>query len=295
VKRCWKVFCEDDRFPGLWQRWFKLQCVAVGWVPKPGYTMEGKSRNQGWTRARNALKRIEPGDLVLVQLKNNRVARVGEVVRAEIRDNQWRPTVPPTKDDPVGGKGRLIEVRWNLNVGPDDTDTVVLLPPSSRLPASVVRPTICELDSEIFDFIVKAMRDENNWVGLQRRFISERSLSDYIAAYPDRLEDGLLPYPNAKVREKVFPDGTRSDVLLIDKNETPVVVECKQGEPTLKNVKQLRGYMKNVKIQTKKKPRGILVHGGAASLRNEVRRKVAHHSSLKVIRYDLLVRFAPST
>ncbi len=139
------------------------------------------------------------------------------------------------------------------------------------------------------------MRDENNWVGLQRRFISERSLSDYIAAYPDRLEDGLLPYPNAKVREKVFPDGTRSDVLLIDKNETPVVVECKQGEPTLKNVKQLRGYMKNVKIQTKKKPRGILVHGGAASLRNEVRRKVAHHSSLKVIRYDLLVRFAPST
>ncbi len=136
MKRCWKVFCEDDRFPGLWQRCFKLQCVAVGWVPKPGYTMEGKSRSQGWTRARNALKRIEPGDLVLVQLKNNRVARVGEVVRAEIRDNQWRPTVPPTKDDPVGGKGRLIEVRWNLNVGPDDTDTVVLLPP--------FKPPACE-------------------------------------------------------------------------------------------------------------------------------------------------------
>jgi RecB family endonuclease NucS len=159
----------------------------------------------------------------------------------------------------------------------------------------VVRPTICELDSKLFGSIVKAMNDENNWVGLQTRFISEQSLSDYIAMYPDRLEDGLLPYPNKKVREKVFPDRTRSDVLLIDKNETPVVVECKQGEPTLKNVKQLRGYMKNVKRETGKKPRGILVHGGAANLRNEVRRKVAHHSSLKLIRYDLNVRFAPST
>lgn len=257
--------------------------------------MEGKSQNQGWTRARNALKRIKPGDLILVQLRNHRVARVAEVVRAEIWDNQWKPTVPPTKADPAGGKGRLIEVRWNLNVGPDDTNTVVLLPASSRLPANVLRPTICELDSKTFDYVVKAMKDENNWVGLQRRFISEQSLSDYIAAYPDRLEDGLLPYPNAKVREKVFPDRTRSDILLIDKNETPVVVECKQGEPTPKNVNQLRGYMKNVKTETKKKPRGILVHGGAASLRNDVRRKIAHHSSLKVIHYDLHVRFAPST
>ena len=296
MKRCWKVFCEDHKFPGLWQRWFKHQCVAIGWSSQRGHTLEGKSQSHGWTRARNALNRIEPGDVVLVQLNKNRVARVGEVVSKKIRDNQWNPTVAPSKDDPPGGKGRRIEVRWNLNVGPPDAGTVVRLPASSHLPANVRLVTICELNSTVFDSVVKAMNDESNWTGLQRRFISEQSLSDYIATYPDKLEDGLMPYPTAKAREQVFPDGTRSDVLLIDKKGTPVVVECKQGEPTLRYIKQLRGYMANAKeLAPGKKPRGILVHGGAANLRSDVRRAVAKRPPVKVIRYDLDVRFAPST
>jgi hypothetical protein len=58
------------------------------------------------------------------------------------------------------------------------------------------------------------MNDPTNWVGLLSHFKYEKALSDYIAAYPHHLEDGLVPYPNAKVREKVFTDRKRLDVLL---------------------------------------------------------------------------------
>jgi hypothetical protein len=43
------------------------------------------------------------------------------------------------------------------------------------------------------------------------------------------------------------------------------------------------------------KPRGILVHGGAASLREDVKREVALDPILRVVRYSLLVDFVPCT
>ena len=93
----------------------------------------------------------------------------------------------------------------------------------------------------------------------------------------------------------MFPDGSRSDVLLIDERNTPVVVECKQGTPTLDDIGQLRNYMKLLHNQTEKKVRGFLVHGGAATLKEEVRREIESDPRLKVIRYALHVDFAPST
>lgn len=295
MKNYWKVFCQETENPGLWPRWYKDQCAAVGWNPNKGFAMEGKTRTQDWTRARNCLTRIQRGDMLLVQLKNSRVGRIGEIVRTEIEDRQWNPTVPPSKEHRWGRLGRRIAVRWDLNIGPDNADTVVSLPISNRLPIPLTRPTICQIEPETFKSVVKAMKDETNWVGLQGRFDYERSLSDWIATYPHRLEDNLVPYPDEKLREKVFDDGSRCDVLLIDRHGIPVVVECKQSAPTLENIKQLRGYMKHVRKITRRKPRGILVHGGAASLRDEVRRKVAHERSIKVVRYSLLVDFVPCT
>jgi hypothetical protein len=296
MKNCWKVFCEDSKFPGLWPRWFKNQCAAVSWNPNDGWTMEGKARKPDWTMARKYLARIEPGDMLVVQLKENRVGRVGEVVRKEVDDDQWNPTVPPSKERPSGRLGRRIAVRWDLTTGPTDADTVVLLPKFSRLPMHVARPTICPLDWKIFNGITKAMQDKANWVGLQDRFDYERSLSDYIATYPHRVEDDLMPYPDAKVRENAFPDKSRSDVLLIDRDGIPVVVECKQGAPTLENINQLREYMKHVqKLTRKKQTRGILVHGGAANLKADVMREVTHDRSLRVVRYSLNVDFVSSS
>jgi hypothetical protein len=287
----WKVFCEENKFPGLWPRWFRSQCAAVGWNPIDGWSITGKSERQDWTMARNYLKQINVGDAVVVQLKDNRVGRIGEVVRKEVEDSQWNPTVQPSRARPSGHHGRRIAVRWDLNIGPMNPDVVVLLPKKNRFPMHVARPTICPLEPRIFERVKKAMLDEANWVGLHGRFDYERSLSDFIATYPHRLQDDLMPFPNTKIRENAFPDKTRSDVLLIDSKGTPVVVECKQGAPTLEHLKQLRRYMNHVRKITRQKPNGILVHGGAANSNDEVMRAVAHDCSLKVVRYSLHVDF----
>jgi RecB family endonuclease NucS len=80
----------------------------------------------------------------------------------------------------------------------------------------------------------KAFHDERNWVSLVPGFASERALSEYISALPHLLEDGLVPYPSASARELVFPDRTRLDVLLLDRNGDVVIVECKQAHPPFK-------------------------------------------------------------
>ena len=149
---------------------FKNQCAAVGWNGTHGNTLEGKTRKPSWRMARSALKRIRERDFLVVQLKNNRVGRIGEVVRMKVSDSDWNPTVPPSGNTPDGEKGRRIEVRWDLNVGPTNPDTVVLLPTSARLNPSVARRTISQIDAKTFDRIAKAMRDER--IGLACKGVS---------------------------------------------------------------------------------------------------------------------------
>lgn len=73
------------------------------------------------------------------------------------------------------------------------------------------------------------------------------------------------------MRETVFNDKTRSAVLLIDKIGVPVIVECKQGAPTLENIKQLENYMAH----------------------NEVKLAMKSKPLLKIVRYSLHVDFGP--
>jgi hypothetical protein len=283
----------EQKYPGLWQRWFKHQCVAVGWYAKWGFRLDGKTKyDRGWAVTRNALKQIQKDDWIVVQLKNHRVGRIGQVVSKEIEDDQWSPLVPPTRVDRDGEMGRRINLRWDLNVGPFDPDMVVKLPESKRLSSGSVRQTIAKIDRATFESMRDAMDDEFNWRNLLSKFRYEHSLSDYIAAYPHRLEDGLQPYPSEKVREKVFTDKTRSDVLLLDPNETPVVVECKQNTPEINDVQQLKKYMKHLRVATGKKPRGILVHGGSRKLRKEVRHEANQKPRIEVVQYALSVGFA---
>jgi hypothetical protein len=292
-RRYWKICCEEKEVAGLWQRWFKNQCVAIGWRIKPGFTLDGPTRSMGWARARNVLKQIKPGHMILVQLKDNRVGRVGEVVRTEF--DKWNPLVPASKKHSHGRFGTRVAVRWDLNIGPTDVGTVIGLPKGSQLPPNVARPTICAVDSKLYETVVGAMKDERNWLRLQGRFQYEKALSDFIANFPHNLEDDLLPYPDVKVREKVLSNKSRSDVLLIDGEDAPVVVECKQGTPTSRDIKQLSGYMKRFKKLTGKKTRGILVHGGAGTLKNEVWLELKRYPGIKLVRYSLRVDFASST
>ena len=288
----WKINCMEDRYPGMWHRWYRHQCVAVGWCAKWGYTLQGSAKNDpGWARARSALQQIAVGDHVVVALRGHRVGCIGEVTGKRISDEYWEPLVPRTKRDPDGEMGRRVLVRWDMTVGPDSRDHVVLLPEHRRFTRGELRNAIAQIRSVSLKDLHDAMNDRANWIGLLSHFRYEQALSDFIAAYPHRLEDGLVLHPSEKVRERVFGDRTRLDVLLLDRNECPVIVECKQYSPIVADLKQLRHYMRLLKRETDEEPRGILVHGGAAKLHAEVVRAASETPPIEIVRYHLDVEF----
>lgn len=292
----WKITCEEHLYPGLWQRWFRSQSVAVGWAPQSGYHLDGTGvRTLGWTIARNALVRMKPGDHIFVTLQGSRVARLGTVTKLAVQDSDWKPFIPPSRTDRYGEKGRRIHVQWDLELGPDDREYVVALPPGIRLTGAQLRTTLSVVKSLSLADLKSILADQSNWVRLWANFDYERALSGYIAAFPHRLEDGLLPYPLEKIRERRGRGQTRMDVLLIDETETPVVVECKQDAPTLGHLKQLRAYMVQVAKDTGKLPRGILVHGGARKLREEVRKAAQLRPRIDLVQHNLDVMFSRST
>lgn len=295
MKTLWKIACQEDVYPGMWQRWFKNQCVAVGWAGKWGYMLNGETKGgRGWSVARNAIKDMTIGDRVIVALHGHRIGRLGEITGKAIEDSQWDPLVPPGPKMPDGEMGRRIFVRWDLTIGPDDRDLVVKMPPERTFTSGELRPTVSRIHSRTFDEVRKVMDDPKNWISLLGRFGYEGALSDYIASYPHHLEDGLLPHPNARIRELVFKDKSRLDVLLIDRAEQPVIVECKQYSPSVANIEQLRHYIRRLEKETGQKARGILVHGGSRKLSSDVIREAQRNPLVEVVCYRLEVEFASS-
>jgi hypothetical protein len=222
------------------------------------------------------------------------VGRLGYVTGKSVGDDEWSPLVPKNKDYPHGEMGRRILVRWDLTVGPESQDLVVALPAASRFNSGELRPTLGQIRSHSIEDLVGALNDPANWVGLLTHFDYERALSGYIAAYPHRLEDGLLPHPIERVRERIFKDKTRSDVLLTDRNGLPVIVECKQGNPTIDAIKQLRHYMGLLTEETGQKARGMLVHGGAKKLSPAIVVEASRAPAVEIVQYALHVDFSRS-
>jgi hypothetical protein len=235
---------------------------------------------------------IQIGDHVIVALRGHRVGRLGTVTAKAVEDAEWNPLVPKGHGYPHGEMGRRIYVRWDLTVGPDSRDLVVQLPQGARFTSGELRPTVARVQSLSLTDLVVHMNDASNWVGLLTHFDYERALSGYIAAYPHRLEDGLLPHPNDKIRERVFDDRSRLDVLLEDRNGVPVIVECKQAAPSLADIKQLRHYMHKLEREIRGRCRGILVHGGSKKLAPEVAEETSRAPIVEVVQYSLNVDFS---
>lgn len=289
----WKIYCMEDKWPGLWRRCFQHQAASVGWARDWGWSLHGRSKkNPAWSRVRNALRAVQVGDKIVVQLRGNRIGRIGEVVRLAVGDDEWMPLVPRSKREPLGEMGRRILVRWDLVNGPTDADYVVHLPVGARFTPGLRRPTICRLPPRLFKRIENAAADKTNWTPISAHvFRHEESISDFLGSYPHHLEDGLEPYPSLRVREAVFSGRTRSDVLLMDRKENPVIIECKQGSPTVANIDQLRGYLRKAHRVIGKRVRGILVHGGAGKLSAEVRRHSLKKPRVEIVRYTIAVNF----
>jgi hypothetical protein len=90
-------------------------------------------------------------------------------------------------DDPDGEMGRRVLVRWDMTVGPDDRDLVVLLPKGTRFTGGELRPTISEIKSISYKDLISAINDSANWQSLFAHFDYEKALSGYIATYPHHL------------------------------------------------------------------------------------------------------------
>jgi len=288
----------EDKYPGLWQSWFTQQTVAIGWPP-PWWALEGKTDTIAWAIARKAAKQIRPGDKILVQLNDSRVGRVGTVVASHILDNEWAPTVPKDRENPEGEMGRRFDVRWDLNSGPISPSAVAKLPEKIRFQGATLRLTVARVPDELAAKIEEALRDEAIWTTIQSRFATERAISEYINEFPHTLEAGLRPYPNAKTREFTFKDKKRSDVLLLDPSDGLVIVECKQHAPSLKDLEQLRGYMKRAKTEIiqsnpKAKIRGILVHGGSRRIDSSVSLAARQTPMVEIVRFEVKVDFVSS-
>jgi hypothetical protein len=293
----WKINCMEDKYPGLWHTWFREQIVAVGWPPED-YGLRTETDARAWSDARRYLLQIKPSDKVVVQLKHWRVGRIATILSKQIEDNEWRPSVPPQSGD-LGEMGRRVQVRWDLTTGPLTPSYVVELPPEARPNIRIWRLTLSPVPDPAFAAIERAAKEESNWVSLVPGFARERAMSEYISALPHLLEDGFVPYPSESARELVFPDQTRLDVLLLDREQNIVIVECKQGAPTLQHVEQLRGYMRNAeKLRTGLKVgrniRGILVHGGARKLSPEVRAESKRAPQIELVQFSVAVGFTAS-
>jgi RecB family endonuclease NucS len=81
----------------------------------------------------------------------------------------------------------------------------------------------------------------------------------------------------------------------MDRDGLPVIVECKQGSPTVANVKQLRHYLWRLAKETGQKARGILVHGGARKLRRDVLNAAKSKPRIEIVQYKLDVELTPSS
>jgi len=294
--KLWKINCMEDQFRGMWQRWYRNQCVAVGWHSEWGFPLEGQitaeENGPAWSRARSSLKKIEIGDYVIVSLKGHRVGRLGEVTGKAIEDHDWNPLVPLTKDYPQGEMGRRIFVRWDLTTGPEGRDEIVLLPEESRFTSGELRPTIAEIRSQSLDSLKTVINDQSNWESLFAHFDYEKALSGYIATYPHHLEDGLTVHPTLKVRELTFQDRTRSDVILIDRDDQAVIVECKQGQPVVADINQLRRYLARLTKEKGVAARGILVHGGSKKLHDDVAKAAEVKPKIQIVQHRLAVDFS---
>ncbi|MGV8171663.1 MAG: hypothetical protein ACP5OA_03135, partial [Candidatus Woesearchaeota archaeon] len=106
MNRLWRINCMEHVYPGMWQRWFKNQCAAVGWSKYYDFRLNGDTKKaRGWSTARNRLKEMKLNDYVIVTLRRNRVGRLGQITSMAVGDDEWSPLVPKNPANPSGEMG----------------------------------------------------------------------------------------------------------------------------------------------------------------------------------------------
>jgi hypothetical protein len=285
--RYWIVICPEPSVRGgIWMRWYRERCVAVGWYP-PTWSYEGQGENtEGWTHARNRLREIRVGDKVIPFLLKWRIGPVGTVREVKVADVDWNPTVEKGN---FGGSeeynlGRRILVTWEQAGMPPDG--MVATVPAAQRPSGgrqpLARRTIEELPVEQFQNLCSVLSVKENWVDVvtvpgpvsgdhesadtevpppppppAALSLLERDLQKFLCRNLGVIEKGLRPDPAYQLEEYIIDVG-RIDLLCKDSRDNWVVIELKADWAGDEAVGQILGYMSWVREHL---PNGTSVRG----------------------------------
>jgi hypothetical protein len=163
-RNCWAVICPEPDAPGLWGRWRKYKCVAIGWPPRR-FHLYGPERKKSWASARKRALEVKPGDIIIPFLKYHRFGTPGVVTRIRIEDKQWEPTVPEggySRNPGDPDLGRRIEVRWLTRRVPP-AGTIAAIPSRARKPRGEVRQAIERVRSDRYERFMRVIENPRNY------------------------------------------------------------------------------------------------------------------------------------
>lgn len=276
--RHWIVIC-PERYArrGIWHVWYRDKCVAIGWPPSK-YHPEGDTDVSGWRWARDCMRKMQPGELVIPYLQQWRVGPVGVIKKVHLADEDWNPTVAKgdyTQNPLEAELGRRIDVEWRSE-GMPPGGMGALIPPEKRLRRPDALSTIEELKPDRFDELVKILGDPQNWTKIggspeevveilpadpPELSLLEETLKQVLIRNLGLIEPGLSPHPDYPGVAEVMTDVGRIDLFCIDKDKNFVVIELKVGPASDHAVGQITRYMGWVKqnLHEGRGLRGILV------------------------------------
>ena len=279
TQRHWIVICPERQTKGgLWRRWYREKCVAIGWPPS-SYHPDGPTDSAGWRWARECLRKMQPGDTVIPYLQQWRVGPVGVIRTVHLADDEWKPTVSQgtytlNPDEPE--LGRRIEVEWQTQGMPSGGQGA-LIPPERRLRRPDAIYTVEELKPERHAQLVALLGDSANWVAVgdddspipdpvpsegeaPQLKILEETLQKALGRNLALIEAGLVVHAEYPLQE-FMTDVGRIDLLCVDKDKRLVVIELKAGLADDRAVGQIARYMGWVKQNLPEGPRsrGVLI------------------------------------
>ena len=256
VPSYWIVICPEPSVRGgVWLRWYRESCVAIGWYP-PNWSFEGRSEDAdtgGWSFARNRLKEIRVGDKIIPFLLKWRIGPVGTVKEIKVKDTDWNPTVEKGDygEESEAALGRRILVTWEQAGMPPD-GMIAPVPPAQRPGGRqpLARHTIEQLSVEQFKNLSSVLAAKENWSDIAAvsrpdaggesaetempppppppaaLSLLERDLQKFLSRNLDVIEKGLKPDPAYQLEEYSIDVG-RIDLLCKDARDNWVIIELK--------------------------------------------------------------------
>lgn len=249
----WAIICEESDLPGLWRRWQSENVVTISFGT-PEFLSEHSelsAPNAAWGFARARVMEMEPGDIIVPFLRQNRIGRVAHFRGQKV--DQWNPIIQ-------NDHGRLIEVTWQVD-GMPPADKVALIPRDIRRP---VRRTVSRLDPDWCKQLLDVLADAENWQDLpvvqeadededeiepvdSARFALEKHLEEFIEANFSRIDFGrhIELFQNDQSSGRQFPTTIGTIDLLATDLETGefVVIELKKNRSDDAVVGQILRYM----------------------------------------------------